>query len=230
MKQMGYVPDTAPAETAAEDFASAEDKAVCRLVQNLARVSAPADFDFRLRARLRRQESRAPRAGFWQESWRLWTGTAVSGLAAAGLVWGILLPAVRETPRGQATKYMLSAPAADSFLWEEVKLPVIAVAGPDKVPLPDKTARAGNKPAVLTARSSTAAIFVAPRRDARAPVEAVKTPRGAAATEFSVNPSRRVFSRSSSGKPTDSPTPLPVVPPATDEVKPPAPLPTPDMY
>lgn len=132
------------------DYA-AQMTALLTLMNDVPRVEAPGDFDFRLRARLAQAKAaQAPRGGlgFFSEFWKLsfsW-GQAASAMAAVALV--VTLSTVWLTSRDNST---LDQPTTVAVVTPAVPDQKVPDQGPAVVPqavTPDKAAVSLPKPAV----------------------------------------------------------------------------------
>ena len=99
-------------------LAQREEAVVSRLVGELARVEAPSDFDFRLRARLARAQKPSVTSGYWLR--RIPAGAALAGLLAAGLWLG---RATNPTPAPIAGTVTNSAAALSVASLPEMRIP-----------------------------------------------------------------------------------------------------------
>lgn len=206
----------------------ADAQAVHRLLQKLPRVTAPADFEMRLQARLARAATAETKFSWW--AWPRWSlaGGGLAGLALAGALWGTTF---QGPQRGQS---LAAFPSDNIRVWP------VSVAGPDALATTVISNEARNKAeqsGPLTAtnnnlrpispapalhqtetlarnlRVSVAVPRVAVRRKPR--VTASETPNNNSVQDSAIRRPGRVFSQT---LPAASPTPssgVPVTAPAT---------------
>ena len=121
-------------------LAQREAAVVSRLVGELARVEAPSDFDFHLRARLARAQKPSVTYGHW---FRIPAGAALAGLLAAGLWLG---RATNSAPAPIAATISNSASALAVASLPEMRIPPQLPDGPEHI-----AKGGGSRPRVATA-------------------------------------------------------------------------------